>query len=83
VGLIGRLNEAFKAVPVQAAWLARARWMEAEQMGWHLDVRTDEPAANVRAIVERAVRGMAFGGEVFDVAVGKPGGEDGVGIRIA
>src|SRR5215217_8615989 len=83
VVLISRLNQAFKAVPVKTAWLARARWMEAQQMGWHLDVRTDEPAENIRAIVERAVRGLAFGGEVFDVAVGKPGGEDGVGIKIA
>jgi len=83
IALIGRLNEAFKALPVDAAWLARARWNEAQQMGWYLDVRTDKPADEVRAILDRAVRGLAFGGEVFDVSVGKPGGEDGVGVKVA
>lgn len=82
VALIGRLNEAFKALPVDAAWLARARWNEAQQMGWYLDVRTDRPADEVRSLLERAVRGLAFGGEVFDVAVGKPGGADGVGVKV-
>lgn len=83
VGLIGRLNELFQTMPVTAAWLARARWMEAQQMGWHLDVRSEVPADEVRALVERSVRGLAFGGEVFDVVVSPPGGADGVGIRIA
>lgn len=82
VALIGRLNEAFKGYPVAAAWLARARWMEARQMGWHLDVRSAAPADEVRAILTRAVRGLAFGGEVFDVSVSAPGGEDGVGVRV-
>lgn len=82
IGLIGRLNEAFKGYPVAAAWLARARWMEARQMGWHLDVRSAAPADEVRAILNRAVRGLAFGGEVFDVSVSAPGGEDGVGVKV-
>lgn len=82
IALIGRLNEAFRAVPVAAAWLARARWNEAQQMGWYLDVRTDRPADEVRSILDRAVRGLAFGGEVFDVSVSKPGGEDGVGVKV-
>lgn len=82
VALIGRLNEAFKGLDVKAAWLARARWMEAQMMGWHLDVRTDQPADEVVALIERAVRGLQFGQEVFDVAVSKPGGEDGVGVKV-
>jgi hypothetical protein len=28
------------------------------------------------------VRGLAFGGEVFDVSVSKPGGEKGIGVKI-
>ena len=82
VALIGRLAGSFRSLDVQAAWLARARWMEARQMGWHLDVRTDQPADEVVAMIERAVRGLQFGQEVFDVAVSQPGGEDGVGVKV-
>lgn len=82
IALVGRLNEAFSALPVKAAWLARARWMEAQQMGWYVDVRTDEDPAVVRSIIERSVRGLAFGGEVLDIAVSKPGGEAGTGVKL-
>lgn len=83
VALIGRLNEVFKALTVDAAWLARARWNDAQQMGWYLDIRTTRPDDEVRAILNRAVRGLAFGGEVFDVSVSQPGGEAGVGVKVA
>ncbi len=82
VFLVARLKEALRALPVDAAWLARARWNEARQMGWFVDVRTDAPADEVTALCERAVRGLAFGGEVFDVSVSKPGGEKGVGVKL-
>ena len=80
--LVGRLRELFQDLKVDEAWLARARWNEARMMGWFLDIRTDEPADEVIALCERAVRGLAFGGEVFDVSVSKPGGEKGVGVKI-
>ncbi len=80
--LIGRLNVAFRDLKIDEAWLARARWNEARMMGWFLDIRTDEPADEIVALCERAVRGLAFGGEVFDVSVSKPGGEKGVGVKI-
>lgn len=83
IALIGRLNVAFRDLKIDAAWLARARWPEARMMGWFLDVRTDAPADEVVALCERAVRGLAFGGEVFDVSVAKPGGEKGVGVKVA
>lgn len=82
VSLIGRLNVAFKGVKIDEAWLARARWNESRQMGWFLDIRTDEPADEITALCERAVRGLAFGGEVFDVSVARPGGEKGVGVKV-
>ncbi len=80
--LIGRLNVAFRDLKIDEAWLARARWNEARMMGWFLDIRTDEPADEIVALCERAVRGLSFGGEVFDVSVSKPGGERGVGVKI-
>jgi hypothetical protein len=80
--LMVRLQEVLKEVKVDAAWLARANWMEALQLGWHLDVRTEVPANEIVALARRAVDGLAFGGEVFDVAVSKPGGPDGTGIRL-
>lgn len=83
IALIGRLTVAFKDLKIDAAWLARARWSEARMMGWFLDVRTDHPADEIVALCERAVRGLQFGGEVFDVSVSKPGGEKGVGVKIA
>ena len=83
VALIGRLNVAFKDMKIDEAWLARARWNEARMMGWFLDIRTEQPADEIIALCERAVRGLAFGGEVFDVSVSKPGGEKGVGVKVA
>jgi hypothetical protein len=80
--LIGRLNVAFRDLKIDEAWLARARWNEAKMMGWFLDIRTDQPADEIIALCERAVRGLAFGGEVFDVSVSKPGGEKGIGVKI-
>ena len=82
VYLIALLREALKALKIDEAWLARARWNEARMMGWFLDVRTDERADEIVAICQRAVRGLPFGGEVFDVSVSKPGGEKGVGVKI-
>jgi hypothetical protein len=82
IALIGRLNVAFRDMKIDEAWLARARWNEARMMGWFLDIRTDEPADEIVALCERAVRGLAFGGEVFDVSVSKPGGEKGIGVKI-
>ena len=82
VYLIALLREALKALKIDEAWLARARWNEARMMGWFLDVRTDERPDEIVAICQRAVRGLPFGGEVFDVSVSKPGGEKGVGVKI-
>ena len=82
IALIGRLNVAFRDLKIDEAWLARARWNEARMMGWFLDVRTDERPDEIVAICQRAVRGLPFGGEVFDVSVSKPGGEKGVGVKI-
>jgi len=83
IALIGRLNAAFRDMKIDAAWLAHARWNEARMTGWFLDIRTDAPADEVVALCERAVRGLQFGGEVFDVSVSKPGGEKGVGVKVA
>jgi hypothetical protein len=82
VVLIDRLNQAFAALPVDAAWLARAEWAPSGQPGWFLDVRTDRAADEVKAILNRAVVGLPFGQEVFDVAVGQAGGPDGVGVKV-
>ncbi|MFN3560195.1 MAG: SseB family protein [Brevundimonas sp.] len=82
VALIDRLNHAFAALPVDAAWLARAEWAPAGQPGWFLDVRTDRPADEIKAILTRAVTGLNFGQEIFDVSVAQPGGEDGVGVKV-
>ena len=82
IALVGRLRELFQDLTIDEAWLARARWAEARQMGWFLDIRSDGPADEIIALCERAVRGLAFGGEVFDVSVSKPGGEKGIGVKI-
>lgn len=82
VGLIERLEEALKGVKIAHAWLAQARWTESGRMGWFLDVRTHTPANEITALCERAVRGLAFGDEVFDVSVAKPGGKKGVGVKV-
>lgn len=80
--LVERLAEAFKPLPVKAAWLAHAHWTEIGVTGLYLDVRTEGPPQDVRNVVQRAVRGLVFNGAVFDVAIGEPGGPDGAGLRI-
>jgi len=80
--LIERLSVSFTDMKIDAAWLAAARWSEAGRMGWFLDIRTDAPADETIALCQRAVRGLAFGEEVFDVSVSKPGGEAGVGVKL-
>jgi hypothetical protein len=82
ITLIARLWDALRGVRIEGAWLARANWMEAQQMGWFLDLRTEAPADEVKALIERGLRGLDFGGEVFDISVSKPGGEDGTGIKL-
>lgn len=82
VGLIERLDPVLKDLKVDAAWLARAVWPEARMTGWFLDIRTSAPADEVLALCQRAVRGLAFGGEVFDVSVAKKGGKKGVGVKV-
>lgn len=67
---------------VTAAWLARAHWAETNRWGWMLDVRTDRPMDEIKAIVSRAVTGVNFGEETLDVSVETPGGKDGAGIRL-
>ena len=82
--LLGRLTQTFGAVGgtgVTAAWLARARWSEVGQEGWFLDFRTSRPADEIRAMVQRAVTGLAFGDESLDISVAPSGGADGTGIR--
>lgn len=80
--LIGRLMGAFQTQKIDAAWLACARWPQSGQAGWFLDVRTDVPADQITALCERAVSGLAFGDEVFDVSVARPGGKKGVGVKV-
>ncbi|GAA0649397.1 SseB family protein [Brevundimonas lenta] len=80
--LIKRLLDGLADVDIKAAWLAKAQWMEAAQIGWYLDIRTDAASDEVHALVTRAISGLSFGGEVFDLSVTKPGGEDGIGIKI-
>ena len=83
--LIDRLKSALGPVGgtgITAAWLARAHWAEANRWGWLLDVRTDRPMDEVRAMVGRAVTGVAFGQDTLDVSVETAGGKDGVGVRV-
>lgn len=82
VFLLGRLREALKAPQAEQAWLARAIWPEVGQIGWYLDIRTTQPADEVRVLVERAVRGLKFGTETLDVGVSRPGGKKGVGVKV-
>jgi hypothetical protein len=82
--LLARLTQAFGPVGgtgVTAAWLARATWSESGQQGWFLDIRTSRPSDEIRAMVQRAVTGLAFGEETLDVSVAPSGGVDGTGIR--
>lgn len=83
--LIERLKAAFGPVGgtgVTAAWLARAHWAETNRRGWLLDVRTDRPMDEIKAMVTRAVTGVAFGEDTLDVSVETAGGKDGVGVRV-
>lgn len=76
------LREAFQPPMVQAIWVARAVWPDIGQIGWFADVRSDGPADEITALVGRAVRGLKFGTETLDVSVSKPGGKDGVGVKV-
>ncbi len=83
--LVDRLKTAFGPVGgsgVTAAWLARAHWAETNRWGWMLDLRTDRPIDEIRAMVGRAVSGVGFGTDTLDVSVEKAGGKPGAGIRI-
>lgn len=76
------LRIALKPPQVQAIWVARAVWPDIGQIGWFADVRSDGPADEITALVQRAVRGLKFGTETLDVSVTKPGGKDGVGVKV-
>ena len=76
------LRIAFPPPLVQAIWVARAVWPDIGQIGWFVDVRSDGPADEITALVGRAVRGLKFGTETLDVSVSKPGGKDGVGVKV-
>ena len=88
--LLARLRQGFApealagdgAPTIAAAWLARAHWLQSGRWGWLFDVRTDRPQDEIRAMTERAVRGLPFGDDTLDVTATPPGGEDGVGIRV-
>jgi hypothetical protein len=76
------LRDAFKPPMVEAIWVARAVWPDIGQIGWFADVRSNGPADEITALVQRAVRGLKFGTETLDVSVSKPGGKDGVGVKV-
>ncbi|WP_439477177.1 SseB family protein [Brevundimonas sp.] len=76
------LREAFQPPMVEAIWVARAVWPDIGQIGWFADVRSDGPADEITALLQRAVRGLKFGTETLDVSVSKPGGKDGVGVKV-
>jgi hypothetical protein len=76
------LRVALKPPLVEAIWVARAVWPDIGQIGWFADVRSDGPADEITALVQRAVRGLKFGTETLDVSVSKPGGKDGVGVKV-
>lgn len=76
------LRIAFQPPMVEAIWVARAVWPDIGQIGWFADVRSNEPADEITALVQRAVRGLKFGTETLDVSVSKPGGKDGVGVKV-
>ena len=80
--LTAALRAAFKPPMIESLWLARAIWPDIGQIGWLADIRTDQPSDAMKALVERAVRGLQFGNETLDVSVGKPGGEPGVGLKL-
>lgn len=66
----------------EALWVARAIWPDIGQIGWLADVRSDQPADELKALAGRAVRGLKFGTETLDVMVAKPGGKPGVGVKV-
>jgi hypothetical protein len=82
VNLTSALRDAFPAPTVDALWVARAIWPDVGQIGWFVDIRSDRPADELKALTERAVRGLKFGTETLDVSVSKPGGKDGIGMKV-
>lgn len=76
------IRDNFKAPMVDGVWLARAIWPDIGRIGWFLDIRSDRPADEMKALAARAVRGLQFGVETLDVSVGKPGGKPGVGLKL-
>ncbi|MFN7620538.1 MAG: SseB family protein [bacterium] len=76
------LRDNFQPPLVEAIWVARAVWPDIGQIGWFADVRSHGPADEITALVQRAVRGLKFGTETLDVSVTKPGGKDGVGVKV-
>lgn len=82
VMLMRAIMDTFPAPMVEAVWLARAIWPDVGQIGWFMDIRSDRPADELKALAARGVRGLKFGTETLDVSVGKPGGKPGVGIKV-
>ena len=76
------LRDNFQPPMVEAIWVARAVWPDIGQIGWFADVRSDRPADEITALVQRSLRGLKFGTETLDVSVSKPGGKDGVGVKV-
>jgi len=82
VNLSAVLRDAFKPPMVEAVWVARAVWPDLGHIGWFVDIRSERAADELKALTERAVRGLKFGTETLDVSVSKPGGKDGIGIKV-
>lgn len=82
VNLLFVLRQAFPPPMVQAIWVARAVWPDLGHIGWFVDIRSDRPADELKALTTRAVRGLKFGTETLDVSVSPPGGKDGVGVKV-
>lgn len=82
VMLMRAIMDAFPAPTVEAVWLARAVWPDLGQIGWFMDIRSDRPADELKALAMRGVRGLKFGPETLDVSVSKPGGAKGVGVKV-
>lgn len=82
--LIAELQAALGSSPgITEAWLALAHWPENEASSWYLDVRTELAADDVNRLLADIFRRANFEGRPLDMVVNKPGGTDGVGIRIA
>ena len=82
VMLTQAIRETFKGGLVKDVWLARAIWPDVGSIGWFLDMRSDGPADEIKALAARSVRGLKFGTETLDVSVSKTGGKPGVGIKV-